>query len=73
MAWVILLQNPAAWKPILYSGDVMWCQPLRVKKSPGAGYLRVLGMVVCIESKAFYGVIRFVRILPDQCKTLLRR
>ena len=52
-----LLQNPAAGRPTFITGDIIFFQSLRGREREGAGYLSVLRMVECMESKAFWGEV----------------
>ena len=47
-----VLHIPAACKPDLRRGLVIWFHSWRVRDNAGAGYLRVLMIVVCNDSSA---------------------
>ena len=69
----ILLQNPAAWRPILNRGVVISVQSCLVRESAGAGYLSVLRIVVLMERSAFWVEMWLVRILSVYCRTFCLR
>ena len=68
-----LLQNPAAWSPILWIGFVISCHSCFDKDIAGAGYFSVLMMVVFIERRALCEVIWLFRTFSDHCKVLAFR
>ena len=64
-----LLHIPAAWRPTWKSGLVICLHSSRVKDRDGAGYLRVLRIVVLSDRRAFCWEIWCVRILLVHVET----